>query len=239
MGTRVARHGWRAGKRTETGEGAGRRGAESAGAAPLSHDTARIGVGEARQAHIGRGCASAGRALWWPQRVGRRGREGAMTRERRRQRQGGVERLVEFCAHPGVSGRGGLPARCSPFIRPISARPNRYRAPTLTATYGLCKRIVEAGLEDDLSYYLDRIDRVVVPNLVTLIAAFRSAGAPVLYPLRLAGGRRLRPDLGYCHHVGHEDQVHALRLHVTWVDGPKVFAGRSVGYRWAPHFRRA
>ena len=24
--------------------------------------------------------------------------------------------------------------------------------------YGLCKRIIEAGLEDDLAYYLDRID---------------------------------------------------------------------------------
>ena len=47
--------------------------------------------------------------------------------------------------------------------------------------YGLCKRIIEAGLEDDLAYYLDRIDRVVVPNLVTLITAFRSVGAPVIY----------------------------------------------------------
>ena len=47
--------------------------------------------------------------------------------------------------------------------------------------YGLCKRIIEAGLEDDLSYYLDRIDRVVVPNLEELIAAFREVGAPVIY----------------------------------------------------------
>ena len=47
--------------------------------------------------------------------------------------------------------------------------------------YGLCKRIFEAGLEDDLSYYLDRIDRVVVPNLVQLIAAFRAHRAPVIY----------------------------------------------------------
>ncbi len=47
--------------------------------------------------------------------------------------------------------------------------------------YGLCKRIIESGFEDDLAYYLDRIDRVVVPNLQRLIAAFRSAGAPVIY----------------------------------------------------------
>ena len=47
--------------------------------------------------------------------------------------------------------------------------------------FGLCKRIIEAGLEGDLAYYLDRIDRVVVPNLVQLTAAFRAHGAPVIY----------------------------------------------------------
>lgn len=47
--------------------------------------------------------------------------------------------------------------------------------------YGLCKRIIESGFENDLSYYLDRIDRVVVPNLQRLIAAFRSVDAPMVY----------------------------------------------------------
>ena len=47
--------------------------------------------------------------------------------------------------------------------------------------YGLCKRIIESGLEGDLAYYLDRIDHVVVPNLAALIAAFRACGAPVIY----------------------------------------------------------
>ena len=71
MATRVARHGWRAGKRTETGEGvaarrtaAGRRGATlaPAGVAPLWHDPTRIGVGEACQALFGVGArARAGR----------------------------------------------------------------------------------------------------------------------------------------------------------------------------------
>ena len=47
--------------------------------------------------------------------------------------------------------------------------------------YGLCKRITRGGAGGRLAYYLDRIDRVVVPNLVELIAAFREVGAPVIY----------------------------------------------------------
>ena len=62
--------------------------------------------------------------------------------------------------------------------------------------YGLCKRIIEAGLEDDLSYYPTGSTAWWWPNLAQLIAAFREAGrAGDLHALRLAGGRRLRPDL--------------------------------------------
>ena len=47
--------------------------------------------------------------------------------------------------------------------------------------FGICKRMIDAGFGDDLTYYLDRIENVVVPALAELTAAFRRMGAPIVY----------------------------------------------------------
>ncbi len=47
--------------------------------------------------------------------------------------------------------------------------------------YGNCKRIIEAGNGDDLSYYLTRMNETVMPALKRLIEGFRAMDAPVIY----------------------------------------------------------
>jgi ureidoacrylate peracid hydrolase len=47
--------------------------------------------------------------------------------------------------------------------------------------YGNCRRVIEAGLGDDLQYYLDRMDTTVMPAVNRLTAGFRALGAPVIY----------------------------------------------------------
>jgi nicotinamidase-related amidase len=47
--------------------------------------------------------------------------------------------------------------------------------------HGICKRIREAGLEDDLEYYLTRIEQTLIPNVRRLIDAFERVDAPVIY----------------------------------------------------------
>ena len=47
--------------------------------------------------------------------------------------------------------------------------------------HGVCKRLIEEGYGDDLSYYLDRIENTTVPALVELTDVFRRLGAPVVY----------------------------------------------------------
>jgi nicotinamidase-related amidase len=47
--------------------------------------------------------------------------------------------------------------------------------------HGVCRQIREAGLGDDLEYFMSRIENVVVPNAGRLIDAFRRAGSVVVY----------------------------------------------------------
>lgn len=47
--------------------------------------------------------------------------------------------------------------------------------------HGLCKRIIDAGHGEDLTYYLSRIEDTVVPNIARLAATFREQRAPVIY----------------------------------------------------------
>jgi nicotinamidase-related amidase len=47
--------------------------------------------------------------------------------------------------------------------------------------HGICRRIREDGLSDDLEYYLTRMEGTVVPNVACLANAFRQLGAPVIY----------------------------------------------------------
>lgn len=48
-------------------------------------------------------------------------------------------------------------------------------------THGVCRRLVEQGLETDLAYYLGRMETTVVPNTRRLIDAFHACGAPVFF----------------------------------------------------------
>ncbi|MBL8671884.1 MAG: cysteine hydrolase [Alphaproteobacteria bacterium] len=47
--------------------------------------------------------------------------------------------------------------------------------------YGVCKRLIDEGYGNELGYYLDRIETVVVPNLKRLIAACRQVGTPIFW----------------------------------------------------------
>jgi nicotinamidase-related amidase len=47
--------------------------------------------------------------------------------------------------------------------------------------HGICRRIREDGLGDDLEYYLTRMEGTVVPNVARLADTFRQLGAPVIY----------------------------------------------------------
>jgi nicotinamidase-related amidase len=47
--------------------------------------------------------------------------------------------------------------------------------------HGICRRIREDGLGDDLEYYLTRMEGTVVPNVARLADTFRQLGAPVVY----------------------------------------------------------
>jgi ureidoacrylate peracid hydrolase len=50
-----------------------------------------------------------------------------------------------------------------------------------SAQHGICKRLIDDGYGDDLKYYLDRIDNVVVPAIARLADCFREYGASVTY----------------------------------------------------------
>ena len=47
--------------------------------------------------------------------------------------------------------------------------------------HGSCRRIIEAGLAEDLKYFLGRMENTVMPALGRLIDGFRGMGAPVFY----------------------------------------------------------
>ncbi|MGI9659326.1 MAG: cysteine hydrolase family protein [Gaiellaceae bacterium] len=47
--------------------------------------------------------------------------------------------------------------------------------------HGTFKRLAEAGLTDDSTYAIDRIENMVVPNTARLIDTFREHGAPIIY----------------------------------------------------------
>jgi nicotinamidase-related amidase len=70
----------------------------------------------------------------------------------------------------------------------FSAEPERTALIVIDLTYqqasrhhGICKRIREDGFGEDLEYYLERMERTVVPNVARLADAFRRLGSPVLY----------------------------------------------------------
>ncbi len=46
--------------------------------------------------------------------------------------------------------------------------------------HGLCVKVREAGFENDLEYYRDRL-AVIVPNIRRLQGAFRAAGMEVIH----------------------------------------------------------
>jgi nicotinamidase-related amidase len=69
---------------------------------------------------------------------------------------------------------------------PVEARSTALVAIDLTLQqasrhHGICRRIREDGLGDDLEYYLTRMEGTVVPNVARLASAFRELGAPVVY----------------------------------------------------------
>lgn len=47
--------------------------------------------------------------------------------------------------------------------------------------HGICRRITESGLAQDLAYFIDRIEQTVVPNTRRLIDAFHRQHAPVVF----------------------------------------------------------
>ena len=47
--------------------------------------------------------------------------------------------------------------------------------------YGNCRRVIEAGLGNDLKYYLERMENTVIPAVQRLTTGFRALGAPVIY----------------------------------------------------------
>jgi nicotinamidase-related amidase len=47
--------------------------------------------------------------------------------------------------------------------------------------HGICQRIVEEGRGEDLTYYLERMEQTVVPNVARLAEGFRRLGSPVVY----------------------------------------------------------
>jgi nicotinamidase-related amidase len=50
-----------------------------------------------------------------------------------------------------------------------------------SGSHGVCKQLIDDGFEEDLRYYLDRIEGTVTPALRRLIAAFHDYGSPVLF----------------------------------------------------------
>jgi nicotinamidase-related amidase len=68
--------------------------------------------------------------------------------------------------------------------------------------HGFCQRLIERGFEDDLAYYIDRIQHTVVPAIQRLTAAFHELGAPVTYT-RCASLRGDGSDQTWRHrHIG-------------------------------------
>ena len=47
--------------------------------------------------------------------------------------------------------------------------------------HGICKRLIDEGLESDLTYYIERMEQTVVPRTRQLLSAFRAAGLPIIY----------------------------------------------------------
>lgn len=47
--------------------------------------------------------------------------------------------------------------------------------------HGVCRRIAENGLADDLAYFVDRMEQTVVPNVRRLIDGFHTRRAPVVF----------------------------------------------------------
>jgi len=47
--------------------------------------------------------------------------------------------------------------------------------------HGLCRRLIDEGFEDELDYYLDRIEHTVTPAIARLADGFRRLGASVTY----------------------------------------------------------
>lgn len=50
-----------------------------------------------------------------------------------------------------------------------------------SANHGVCKRLINEGHGENLRYYLDRIDNVVVPAIARLADCFRAEGASITY----------------------------------------------------------
>ena len=51
----------------------------------------------------------------------------------------------------------------------------------ISRDHGLFQRLGEAGLSDDATYAINRIEQTVIPSVQQLTAAFRGNGAPVIY----------------------------------------------------------
>ncbi len=49
--------------------------------------------------------------------------------------------------------------------------------------YGLCKKIIDAGEGDDLEYYFNRVNNILIPNIGKLTEEFRRVNQPIIYTI--------------------------------------------------------